>query len=67
MALVLLKAGAATDKRDVDGFLPLELAPDDKVRFCVLRPPHAPRCLFPLLPPWGEWRMTMERSFCVWS
>lgn len=32
MALVLLKAGAATDKRDVDGFLPLELAPDDKVR-----------------------------------
>ena len=30
-ALVLLKAGAETDRRDVDGHLALELAPDSKV------------------------------------
>lgn len=31
-ALVLLKAGAETDKKDVDGQLAIELAPDMKVR-----------------------------------
>ena len=31
-ALVLLKAGAETDKKDVDGHLAIELAPDTKVR-----------------------------------
>ena len=31
-ALVLLKAGAETDKKDVDGLLAIELAPDTKVR-----------------------------------
>ena len=31
MALVLLKAGAETDKRDVDGNLAIDLAPDKKV------------------------------------
>lgn len=30
-ALVLLKAGAETDKRDEDGHLAIELAPDTKV------------------------------------
>lgn len=30
-ALVLLKAGAEVDKRDVDGHLAIELAPDPKV------------------------------------
>ncbi len=30
-ALVLLKAGAETDKRDVDGNLAIDLAPDKKV------------------------------------
>lgn len=30
-ALALLKAGAETDKKDVDGFLAIELAPDTKV------------------------------------
>ena len=30
-ALVLLKAGAETDKKDVDGHLALDLAPDTKV------------------------------------
>ena len=30
-ALVLLKAGAETDKRDVDGHLAIDLAPDKKV------------------------------------
>jgi hypothetical protein len=29
--MVLLKAGAETDKRDVDGHLAIELAPDSKV------------------------------------
>lgn len=33
VAVVLLKAGAETDKKDVDGFLPLDLAPDEKVSF----------------------------------
>lgn len=33
-ALVLLKAGAEVDKRDVDGHLAIELAPDKKV--CLL-------------------------------
>lgn len=32
-AMVLLKAGAETDKRDVDGHLAIELAPDSKVCF----------------------------------
>lgn len=31
-ALVLLRAGAETDKRDVDGNLAINLAPDKKVR-----------------------------------
>lgn len=31
-ALVLLKAGAETDKQDMDGHLALDLAPDTKVR-----------------------------------
>lgn len=30
-ALLLLKAGAETDKRDVDGMLAIDLAPDAKV------------------------------------
>lgn len=30
-ALELLKAGAETDKRDVDGMLAIQLAPDQKV------------------------------------
>ena len=30
-AMVLLKAGAETDKRDVDGNLAIDLAPDKKV------------------------------------
>jgi 26S proteasome non-ATPase regulatory subunit 10 len=30
-ALALLKAGAETDKKDVDGFLAIDLAPDGKV------------------------------------
>ena len=34
-ALTLLKAGAESDKRDVDGFLALECAPDAKVKFCT--------------------------------
>jgi len=29
--MILLKAGAETDKRDVDGHLAIELAPDSKV------------------------------------
>lgn len=35
-AIALLKAGAATDKRDLDGYLALDLAPDKEVRrpFC---------------------------------
>lgn len=37
MALVLLKAGAETDKRDVDGRLAIQLAPDQKIRDFVLR------------------------------
>ena len=31
-AMVLLKAGAETDKKDVDGNLAIDLAPDRKVR-----------------------------------
>ena len=34
-ALLLLKAGAETDKKDVDGQLAIDLAPDNKV-FLVL-------------------------------
>lgn len=30
-AVILLKAGAETDKKDVDGHLAIELAPDTKV------------------------------------
>ncbi len=38
-ALVLLRAGVETDKRDVDGNLAINLAPDKKVcrRFRLLR------------------------------
>ena len=34
-AVALLKAGAETDKKDVDGFLAMELAPDSKVWKCL--------------------------------
>jgi 26S proteasome non-ATPase regulatory subunit 10 len=33
VAIALLKAGAETDKKDVDGFLAMELAPGTDVRF----------------------------------
>jgi len=36
-AVALLKAGAETDKKDVDGFLAMDLSPDAQVR-CILRP-----------------------------
>ena len=32
-ALVLLKAGAETDKQDMDGDLAIDLAPDTKARY----------------------------------
>lgn len=35
-AIALLKAGAETDKKDVDGFLALELAPGSDVRYLPL-------------------------------
>jgi 26S proteasome non-ATPase regulatory subunit 10 len=35
-AIALLKAGAETDKKDVDGFLALDLAPDKQVRFPII-------------------------------
>ncbi len=34
-ALLLLKSGAETDKKDVDGHLAIEIAPDKKVRALV--------------------------------
>ena len=34
--MVLLRAGAETDKRDVDGNLAIDLAPDKKVK-CRIR------------------------------
>lgn len=37
-ALELLKAGAETDKTDVDGHLAIDLAPDSKV--CYFLPIH---------------------------
>jgi hypothetical protein len=36
-AVALLKAGAEADKKDVDGKLPLELAPDSAVRKFILQ------------------------------
>jgi len=36
-AVALLKAGAETDKRDVDGFLAIDLAPDAQVRKFILQ------------------------------
>jgi len=33
-AMVLLKAGAETDKKDLDGNLAIDLAPDKKVSHC---------------------------------
>jgi len=36
-ALVLLKAGAVVDKKDVDGHLAIELAPDIKVRKFIVQ------------------------------
>ncbi|RWA03423.1 hypothetical protein EKO27_g11682, partial [Xylaria grammica] len=36
-AIALLKAGAETDKRDADGYLALELAPDKEVRKYIER------------------------------
>jgi len=35
-AVALLKAGADTNKKDVDGFLALDLAPDAQVRNFIL-------------------------------
>lgn len=35
--MALLKAGAETDKRDSDGYLALDLAPDKEVRKYVER------------------------------
>jgi 26S proteasome non-ATPase regulatory subunit 10 len=34
-AVALLKAGAETDKKDVDGYLALDLAPDPQVRYAT--------------------------------
>ncbi len=34
-ALALLKAGAETDKRDGDGYLAIDLAPDKKVNLKI--------------------------------
>lgn len=34
-ALVLLRAGAEMDKRDADGNLAIDLAPDKKVRYMI--------------------------------
>ncbi|KAK4693422.1 hypothetical protein P7C71_g3975, partial [Lecanoromycetidae sp. Uapishka_2] len=36
-ALVLLKAGAETDKKDVDGNLAIDLAPDRKIRQFIMQ------------------------------
>jgi 26S proteasome non-ATPase regulatory subunit 10 len=36
-AIALLKAGAEADKKDVDGFLPLDVAPGKDVRFFMVR------------------------------
>ncbi|KAI0548625.1 hypothetical protein F4679DRAFT_316560 [Xylaria curta] len=36
-AIALLKAGAETDKRDSDGYLALDLAPDKEVRKYIER------------------------------
>jgi 26S proteasome non-ATPase regulatory subunit 10 len=36
-AVALLKAGAETDKRDLDGHLALDLAPDKEVRKYIAR------------------------------
>lgn len=44
-ALVLLKAGAETDKRDVDGHLAIELAPDAKVGFVKKMTPFCSQLL----------------------
>jgi 26S proteasome non-ATPase regulatory subunit 10 len=43
-AVALLKAGAETDKRDTDGFLAIDLAPDKEVR--TLCPSPVCFCLF---------------------
>lgn len=34
-AVALLKAGAETDKKDVDGFLAIDLAPDSQVHLLI--------------------------------
>ena len=36
-ALVLLKAGAETDKRDGEGHLAIDMAPDNKVRGFIIQ------------------------------
>ena len=41
VALILLKAGALTDKRDVDGKLAIDMAPDAKVRVYLKLPQRA--------------------------
>lgn len=51
-ALALLKAGAETDKKDVDGHLAIELAPDSKVRYTpILLLLSIPTCFCYNLPP----------------
>jgi 26S proteasome non-ATPase regulatory subunit 10 len=37
-AISLLKAGAETDKKDIDGYLAIELAPDSQVN--AVKPIH---------------------------
>jgi 26S proteasome non-ATPase regulatory subunit 10 len=39
-AVALLKAGAETDKKDVDGFLAIDLAPDAQVGVFATEPAH---------------------------
>lgn len=48
-ALSLLKAGAETDKKDVDGQLAIDLAPDMKVCDCCIRSSSLRMSLIPLV------------------
>lgn len=43
-ALLLLKAGAEIDKRDVDGQLAIDLAPDSKVEYLRCRCASGANC-----------------------
>lgn len=47
-AIALLRAGAQTDKRDSDGYLALDLAPDKAVRTPFRSPIHLFTCIYPL-------------------